>query len=306
MASQKNIQQKYKICSKKVTKRICKTIKNVSNMYGKLKFPLSSGLDSRVIFSCALKSGVDFECYSWILEEFDHDGMYRDATTAKDICNKYGIEHKVLNMSSKNTFYYNEIIKDIDFYVSSNTLPYEHSALKDFVPSGGVVFNGSVSEVGRPLYAFGKLPHSLVTPNLLANMNGHKPTSFVQNEFKNWFADAKDVNKKFNVDPMDLLYWEERMGSWQSSYQQQLRSACPVISPFNCRLLLEELISVEYTHRLKSKIHQDIIRFVDPHLLSVPVNPMSNNLGKAKKSIKYYARKSKITNYAWWKLRSLQ
>jgi len=292
--------------SKTVTDRICKTIENASKLYGNLKFPLSSGLDSRVIFSCALKSSVDFECYSWIIEEFDHDGMYRDAATAKDICSKYGIEHKVLNMSSKSTFYYKEITKDIDFYVSSNTLPYEHSALKEFVPSGGVVFNGSVSEVGRPLYAFGNLPYSLVTPDLLANINGHKPMSFVRNEFKSWFVDAKDVNKKYNVDLMDLLYWEERMGSWQSSYQQQLRSACPVISPFNCRLLLEELLSVEYTYRLKSKIHYDIIKSVDPHLLSFPVNPTSNNLSKIKKKIKYCARKSKITNYAWWKLRNLR
>ncbi|MBB4091151.1 hypothetical protein [Salinibacter ruber] len=291
--------------------------KQISNKYNSIYVPVTSGVDTRVLLSVISKIDVGIECFTYTTKKDVKNGinridMDRDVKVAKNICKTLGLKHETIEMSTDVSWdSVNGLFQNIDYLVSSRTIPYEFCTLKKYADDEGVCLNGNVSEIGRPYFAYGSLPIWSIDATLVSAITKRKNNSVSEAEFDPWVSEAKEIYSSFGIEPMDLLYWEERMGSWQSSFQQQMRPVWNIFTPYNCRLILETLLSVPYRKRVESQIYKKIVEINCPEIANIPYNPIygQSNLSKLKmkikKNLKKVARRNKLANYIWWKLNFL-
>jgi len=299
-----------------VINKMTNIIRYIGKNLDNVRLPLTSGIDSRVLFSVCEKSNIEYRSFTYVLGRVEKNKgsarseFGRDALIAKSICRRYGVEHDTIEMKTdidiKDVV---NMLNNIDHLVSSSTLPYEFKSLKKYLPKRSTILNGSVSEIGRPLDGFGCLPDFSMYASLLANISGHPSLASIRSMFDGWIKESKDVSAEYGIGVMDLLYWEERMGNWQSSFQQQLRPITNVITPYNCRSIIRNFLSVPYKKRVANKVHKKILEIFDPSLLSYPINPpygddhLDSSKHKIKKAIKKKSREKCLLNLIWWVMR---
>ena len=308
-----------KSASNDIIIKMTNIIRHIGEKFGNVRLPLTSGMDSRVLFAICEKSNIKYRSFTYVLEGVEKNKgsaeseFGRDALVAKNICRRYGVEHDTIEMKTDiDVKDVTSMLNNIDYLVSSSTLPYEFKSLKEYLPKESTVLNGSVSEIGRPLYGFGCLPDFSMHASLLANISGHQSIASIRSMFDEWIKESKDVSAEYGIGVMDLLYWEERMGNWQSSFQQQLRPITNVITPYNCRSVIRDFLSVSYKKRVANKVHKNILSIFDPNLLSYPINPpygndyLDSSKYRIKKAIKKKSREKCFLNLVWWILSILK
>jgi hypothetical protein len=74
------------------------------------------------------------------------------------------------------------------------------------------------------------------------------------------------------IDLPTLFYWEHRMGIWHSQVVMSTDLAFDTVSLYNCRRLLEVLLSVPPDLQRKGTVLKEIIRRLWPALASFPIN----------------------------------
>jgi len=94
--------------------------------------------------------------------------------------------------------------------------------------------------------------------------------------------------KKFSVNVMALLYWEQRLGNWGAIRNSESLLAIEKIDPFNSHMLYETFLGVDEKYRnyqeIPCTLFREIIRSMWPELLRWPINPP-------------YTTKDKLTRY---------
>jgi hypothetical protein len=136
------------------------------------------------------------------------------------------------------------------------------------------VLVGSVAEVARLFYGAKELENrenlSALSLAAILKMGNHP---FAVAAYERWL---EGLGETFNYEIADLLYWEQRAGSWAASSQSEFSLVWKdIFSPFNCRSLLIEMLSVDRRLRRPpdSIFFKDFIRLLWPKLLTDPVNP---------------------------------
>jgi hypothetical protein len=84
------------------------------------------------------------------------------------------------------------------------------------------------------------------------------------------------VGTGHDINLMDLFEWEQGCGSWLAATQLEFDIAWKdVITPFNCRALMEVMLSVPSRYRkgLKPVLFERIIQDLWPEILDAPINP---------------------------------
>ncbi|HVY06459.1 MAG TPA: hypothetical protein VHB46_10835 [Burkholderiales bacterium] len=123
---------------------------------------------------------------------------------------------------------------------------------------------GHMSEICRCCYWTDGVPKK-ATPELLSKIAGFGGERL--DAFANWLAGVPTDSK---VDPLDLFYWESRVGIWSSLCCTVLDGYCEVISPYNCRTLIEAGLGVDVAYRRRSwEMHKRLCR---PDMRFVPFN----------------------------------
>ncbi|GAA0226805.1 hypothetical protein GCM10009000_047300 [Halobacterium noricense] len=108
-------------------------------------------------------------------------------------------------------------------------------------------------------------------------------SEFVEHEIEEWLPDATEYAKENDISPMNLLYWEQRMGRWGALAPREKDIAIRGVSPFSNYNLLLTVLSVD-SARLSPPNHDLISGVIEekwPELRRYTVNPSKNPL-KAK------------------------
>lgn len=153
---------------------------------------------------------------------------------------------------------------------------------------GMINVNGNVSEIGR--LCIRPIIPVKVTGEKLVELNYYDyGGKYFVKEFDLWINGIKDYCKKFNLNIYDMLYWEQRMGNWGSLYPAELDIAMDQFSPFNNRLLLTTMLSVDEKYRKYPhyKLHYKMIQKLWPETLYEPVGVMPFKT-HVKKNIKHF------------------
>lgn len=103
-----------------------------------------------------------------------------------------------------------------------------------------------------------------------------------KDEMKIWYEDVNKWAKKYNLNIMDLAYWEQRMGLWGGWYPSEQDIAINEITPFNNRELMFLFMKIDIQQRQSPDfiIFKKIIMKTWPELLEIPINKDNKILNK--------------------------
>jgi hypothetical protein len=111
--------------------------------------------------------------------------------------------------------------------------------------------------------------------DVLVRYLGHESVPvYALNEILNWRKDI-DLQQINGISILDLLYWEQRLGNWGSLFPAEQDIAAEEISPYNCRLLIETLLSCPKEKRSAPdyQLYQKLMKIMWPEVLRYPINP---------------------------------
>jgi len=145
-------------------------------------------------------------------------------------------------------------------------------AYLDQLPSNALHIRSSTGEVAKSYYrkvGFNELPLTeQVMAHVYRRMGDNEKVVGAFSEF----IEVTEFAKIMNYDPYDMFYWEHRDGTWLSCVLLESDIAFDTFELFNCRALMEKIMSIPTERRVKSVIHMGIIRSLWPVLLQWPVN----------------------------------
>lgn len=255
-----------------------------------LAVSLTAGIDSRVTLAATRAVADDVFYYTLSFNEESQ----KEAQVAKRLCNELGLEHQTIEVSD-------EVDQDwIDEFMSNTaemSSPFRAriaKALYDEYPEDRVHLKSNVAEIGRTFY---QKSRALLPPpdaNTQSQLYGIKPESpFVQQAFQEFIDKTNyDVTRENGYDPIDLFYWEHRIGIWQSLGLFEWDVAQDTHILYNCRQILELMLSVPFSDRKSNRLFHNLIDELWSETKTIPID--AHNPGREQnpriKEIKRYVR----------------
>lgn len=250
-------------------------VQGVSKSRGKVLMPLSAGLDTRALLATS-KSVVN-RLSHFVFSPAVHksgNSFVEDRMIARKISQKHGFPVTELEYSNVLDDEFGSRLKsNVSFLTASHTIGFEMQAVTRAFGSDATLLNGNVSEIARNYYGF--FPKSLVNESYLTCATDIDLSPLTCSEFRRWLPAARSASDLGQIELSDLLYWEFRMGCWYAYAQLQIGAFFEIFTPFNCRKLLEVLLSAPKKSRsgVVAPLYRNIILQCWPQLLQTPINP---------------------------------
>lgn len=166
---------------------------------------------------------------------------------------------------------------------------------KDF--DGMISINGNLSEIARSRNQ--PIIQKKITGNNLAKLRliDYGEINYVVKQLDLWINGISSLCEGNRLNIYDMLYWEQRMGNWGSQYPAEQDISIDQFSPFNNRLLLSTLLSVDSKYRIFPKyiLYRKIIENLWKETLQQPVGVLGY-----KKRIKSIIKYIIIRNFPKW------
>jgi hypothetical protein len=148
-----------------------------------------------------------------------------------------------------------------------------------------VAVTGAGGSAPKRYYAPREKDSRRLTPERLSATLGLGSHPFAVASLSNWLAGVADIR---HPDAWDLVHWEHRCGGWLAMCQQEFDVAwAEIFTPYNCRLLLAELMAVDMKWRTPPAyaLHQAVIRSLWPEVLAEPIpgpakRPLRRRVGR--------------------------
>jgi hypothetical protein len=138
---------------------------------------------------------------------------------------------------------------------------------------GYLTIGGNVSEFLTNFYE----SNNEIDERRLAQLSGYEGNAYVIQTLNEWLNIGKKVCDKTGYRLLDLYYLEQRFGNWGAGNVADSDIAVERFFPFNCRYLLETLVSVPSKFRTgkKNQLYLKIIQSLWPACLKIPINKPS-------------------------------
>jgi hypothetical protein len=276
--------------SKHVAKSVASTMKSLlkgANNRAYLSVSITSGLDSRIVLAASkqVASNMSFMTVQQKNMSIDH----ADVTLPKRILSDLALPYSIIKSDKPvrenfKYFYYKSILHVHEKWLG------DAQCIFDYNNAEKIAVTGSVAEVARLFYNNKSLKNlEEITPDYLSSITKMGNHPFVIAAFERWLD---GLDKTYNYEIADLLYWEQRAGSWLAASQSEFSLVWgDIFTPFNCRAMLIEMLSVDRRLRKPpdSIFFKDVIRILWPKLLKYPINP--HQTPSRRKRLKQIARK---------------
>jgi hypothetical protein len=264
---------------------------SITNRY-EVMLPVTAGKDSRLLL--ATTRNVKNRVFYYLNKHSSINKKSYDINVPRKLLPKLGLEYHVLEIMNEIDEDFRQIYYDNNPFATDFFLPfifnyYLHFPEKVNLPGTFVNAAEEIWETnGREL-----------TPEFLAELIHVERFNYAISYFKEWFDSCRELCDSCSIDPLYLLYWEERVGNWGTQVQLDKDIAQEDIIPFNSRLLIETMMSVNVSERQKPdfRLNLEMIRNLWPETLQLPINPyfkqnfliFSKNIGlmKPAKSLYY-------------------
>jgi hypothetical protein len=242
----------------------------ISNRH-KLTLAVTAGWDSRILLA-ASKDVKDNTTY-FISLTGDEGENYHDLVVPKRLFKKLGMPFYAqkcdveLEPEFKKNLESNVSMARVNLHKAKFIYKYH----LDF--DGRVSVNGNVSEIART-YLRQLFPVKTTGENIARlGCFQYGGLSYVTTQFDKWIEDINELCEKNNLNIYDMLYWEQRLGNWGARYPSEQDISIEQFTPFNNRLLLTTLLSVEEKYRKDPNfvLHYKIIEKLWPETLVEPI-----------------------------------
>lgn len=229
--------------------------------------PLTSGYDSRVVFSFLRNARENLSCYTFHHAHFTEKTA--DLWVPKQICKDFGAPYTVVKDLQTPDEYTQAVCCTIGRYHSTETIDLAYT-FKITFPGKAVVNGDIIGQVGKS---------SLMrdVPSCLANSlfflaKTHNKERLALRETKKYVSEIRAVGDAAYL--FDLFATENRMGRW-ASQGRMIDSVCSTVSLniFNCRELILRWMGVPRKLRTAQFLHRSFLAEDNPRLLEYPFNP---------------------------------
>jgi hypothetical protein len=240
-----------------------------------LALAVTAGYDTRVLLAACetLKDKIHYITHTH--SDLDENGL--DIQIPRKLLERYGLKHHVAHHSKavENDFqiiFKRNVTGAKDLHNKNAFAFYKYF---ETIDKEMIVAQGEAGGLGKRFYRLP--PFYKVNEKSLATVVGMRGSRIAERAIEQWLKSANQA-VALGINILDLIYWEMRLGNWStlaiSSYDIVFES----LIPFNCRKLMECLISVDAKYRLTGKtIHLSLIKHMWPELLEFPLNPPANN-----------------------------
>ena len=253
---------------KKCSKILQGFMESAHNRFG-LALTLTAGWESRVLL--AASKNIKHKIFYFTLIYWDLIKNRVDATIASRLLSKLKLKHNVIKCPHKmedefKNYYNRNVIMAREVY---GTVA---QGIYNYYPQDKVCVKGNAGEVARQFYRLKESNGKDITAEQIAKLTQMGTNPFAIKAFDTWL---KETTETYNINILDLFYWEQRMGNWQAMSQLEWDIVQEVFTPFNCRILLTNLLSVDekYRERDEPELFREIITSLWPEVLGEPVNP---------------------------------
>ena len=131
-----------------------------------------------------------------------------------------------------------------------------------------------VGEIGRTF--FGKVPKKLSIYHMAYTLE-YKNCRYVIRQCEKILDEMLPVARKYGINFLALLYWEQRLGNWGAAKNSESNIAIEKVDPYDSHLINEIFMGVDdkYKNYLETPcvFFGEMIRKMWPELLDWPINP---------------------------------
>lgn len=227
---------------------------------------LTAGLDSRATLAICGSDPQYFTYFDPSIRSLDLDRIMSVQIGAAKNLNHALIDRRDFKDIPKT---YLDVLRKNCFYSHGRDVSWAYYSI--FSEEKNLLhIRSNLSEIGRMFYKQASAPHdgrSLAT--LWSPLEKHHTDTHAL-AFEE-FAEKTQFFKS-SIELTSLFYWEHRMGCWHSQVVLESDPAFESTSLYNCRWILEMMLSVPESERRRSTLFKNVIRACDPDLLTVPVN----------------------------------
>lgn len=248
-----------------------------------LAVSLSTGTDSRVTLAASRAHSDKIHYFSYISDAAEE----KDAFGAARLCQLLGIGHMIYRVPVEEmgvlTGTELSAILDHNSAYVRNPKPSERAKLHyllEHFPMGMMEVKSPVSEIGRAIYCkklgVDSLPERL-TPRHMSNfykrnMFDRPMLRFMDQAFLEYIETTAFGRDFYNYEQHDMFYWEHRNSAWASLANQDHDILHDMTVIFNNREVLKWLLSPPRKDRIADRLHHEIIRYLWPDVLQIPLS----------------------------------
>lgn len=265
----------------------------VAQKYPKLLFSLTAGIDSRTTLALSKKILKNIQFFTYYKQSKNIDKIPKSLEIDREV-----VIQIVENLNLKHTFIPLNIDDSDSEYknfmnaMKNNTFSHHSYRLAKFyydqLPNDALHIRSNILEIGRYFYRGKyKLPEN-VSMSGLAHCYSPKAANDIeiQNLFEQYYNEV-EMDKIFNYDPYDILYWEYRMGTWHALLLLESDVAHETFIPFNTRNILNLMLSVPEKDKKNFTIFKNLITrnwsILDVWGINSLAHPINNLYDESKK-----------------------
>ncbi|MCK5136207.1 MAG: hypothetical protein KAR19_10515 [Bacteroidales bacterium] len=257
----------------------CNIVKNTlraANNRFKLALPLTAGVDSRTILSSCKDLANDV--YFYTLKYYDLTDKSPDIRIPLNLMSQLDYPHYIIDCRRPIDERFAEI------YNGNTDNPHLHDwgiiahAMYEDYPQERVTLKGNCAEIARcQYYPSGKHPEIKSGTYVLNLTYNWKHIDFIKDRMMEWFDDIEISVIPFGYKPLDIYYWEQRLGSWQAQSQLEWDIVQEAFTPFNNRELLDMVLGVDPKYRCYPDylFYRKAMQAMWTDVLEEPINPKS-------------------------------
>lgn len=226
---------------------------------------LTAGHDSRLLLAAARPVADDVRFVSISSRGGDRQGD--DTEIPARLLGRLGLSHHVADASGGPTASFWDAYRRTAPFANKAYAANIEAASEAIENRWGVT--GHVAEIPKAYYRsarFARRP----TPGRISLETGTAGHPYAVAAQREWLDGAVATD---GVNPLDLLYWEQRVGNWAGMWSLQYDLVWrDVLMPFNCRSLLTTLLALpeEWRRPPEVRLWSDLIRGWWPELLQEP------------------------------------
>jgi len=269
-------------CVEKTSNLLRGTFESACSRFNNLALGISSGLDSRLLLAASKATGANIQYFTQVSREVDYENPDIGITSA--LLHQIDFKHSILVLPE-------ELDKDFDMSFRKNVFTARtikglnaYSIFKNFHAESQdtVVVYGNLHEITkRDRYRWPRLPKILIRGSVLTEMAQMTRSKIALKEFTIWFNSVKKVTD-YNVDILDLMHWEQRVGNWAAMTFSEYDIAFETLCPYNCRQYIEYMLRVPFKYRTMPdyKLHHELIRNLWPETLNFDITTVNRSKNK--------------------------
>lgn len=250
--------------SKKLLKNSLVAINNRNNII----LPVTAGWDSRILLAASKSIKDDIEYYVFKRKGMSNDNM--DIKIPKKLSQKLNLNFKVIVPEKIDVDFERKFTNN---YFNPRFLPKTRNIYYHYRNSiNKVNITGNSGEIMRSYYNYNS---ANVNSEIITSLIGYSNSDYANNEIKKWYLKANEYAKKYDLDILDLFYWEQRMSNWGAKYPFEQDIAIEEFSPFNNKELILNVFNVKRRKRSYPNyfFFKDLIKSLWEESLDEPINP---------------------------------